>query len=311
MRGVALLVLMVAVGTLAAACSSSEDTASSNRTSPEYNSFLGASEFAVGENRFPFALASLEGQFLENAQVMVDFFALREATRELKFRLPAQFREVVGVTPHLHEGGGVHGHLDVRSIYVVDSAGFDSPGIWSAQFSITSANGQQLEAGDLAFSVLAGPVAPGIGDPVPASHNLTKHDVDSVEEIDTHIPPDDMHDLSVAQALQQGKPFVVAWTTPMFCVSQICGPVLDEVIKVQDVYGDRVNFLHIEPWDLEIARSKGRLAPVPEFTEWMLPSEPWVFVVDEAGRVSARYEGLFTHEELEVAVREVLNRSAP
>jgi len=120
-----------------------------------------------------------------------------------------------------------------------------------------------------------------------------------------------MHDLSVAEALQEDKPFVVAWTTPMFCVSQICGPVLDEVIKVQDQYGDRVNFIHIEPWDLKVARNEGRLVAIPEFAEWELPSEPWVFVVDGAGRVAARYEGLVTHEELEVAVREVLDRSAP
>ena len=97
----------------------------------------------------------------------------------------------------------------------------------------------------------------------------------------------------------------------MFCVTQICGPVLDEVIKVQDQYGDRVNFIHIEPWDLKVARSEGRLVAIPEFTEWELPSEPWVFVVDGAGRVAARYEGLVTHGELEVAVREVLDRSAP
>ncbi len=310
MRGLALLFLLAVVATLAA-CSSSDGTRTRIPAIPEYNSFLGASEFIVGENRFPFALASLEGQFLENAEVMVDFFVFREATRELRFSRSAEFREASGATPHIHENGEIHEHLDVRNIYVVDSADFDSPGIWSAQFSITSAEGQHPAAGELAFNVLTEPAAPGVGELVPASHNLTVHDVDSIEEIDTHIPPDDMHDLSVAEALQEGKPFVVAWSTPMFCVSQICGPVLDEVIKVQDQYGDRVNFIHIEPWDLKVARSEGRLVAVPEFAEWELPSEPWVFVIDGAGRVAARYEGLVTHEELEVAVREVLDRSAP
>ncbi len=74
MRGLALLSLLAVLATLGA-CSSSDETRTRFPAIPEYNSFLGASEFVVGENRFPFALASLEGRFLENAEVIVDFFA--------------------------------------------------------------------------------------------------------------------------------------------------------------------------------------------------------------------------------------------
>jgi len=37
--------------------------------------------------------------------------------------------------------------------------------------------------------------------------------------------------------------------------------------------------------------------------EWGLPSEPWTFVVGGDGRISARYEGLVTAEEVLGAVR--------
>jgi hypothetical protein len=40
--------------------------------------------------------------------------------------------------------------------------------------------------------------------------------------------------------------------------------------------------------------------------EWNLRSEPWVFVVDGAGIVRARFEGVTTRRELEAALKLVL-----
>jgi len=92
----------------------------------------------------------------------------------------------------------------------------------------------------------------------------------------------------------------------MFCTSAICGPVLEAAVRLQDKFGERVNFIHIEPWDLKTARTEGRLVPIPEFTEWGLTTEPWVFIVNAQGLVHARFEGLVTDEELEQAVTAVL-----
>ncbi len=273
---------------------------------PEYNSFLGASEFVVGENRFPFALTSVEGEALPYAEVFVDFFVLNGTEWEFKFSLPSEYKEAEGVTPHIHDDGSVHDHLDVRGQYVVTGADFRSLGLWRAEFSVATANGTPPSVGELAFNVLATPMAPGVGEGVPATRNATVHDVDSIEEIDTRVPADDMHELSVADALESDKPFVVVWSTPMFCTSKICGPVLDEAVRVQGRYGEMVNFVHIEPWDIKTARSEGRLKPTPEFAEWGLTTEPWVFVVDGAGRVAARFEGLVTQEDMEAALLDVL-----
>ena len=273
---------------------------------PEYNSFLGASEFVVGENRFPFALASLEGEALGNTKVLVEFFALNGTEWEFKFRRPSEYREATGITPHVHDDGELHKHLDVRGQYVVNGADFQNPGLWRAEFIVTAEDGTQLSVGRLAFNVLSTPAAPGIGEAVPATHNATVHNVDYIEEIDTRVPPDEMHELSIADALESEKPFVVVWSTPMFCTSEICGPVLDEAVKVLERYGERANFVHIEPWDIETARSEGRLKPTPEFIEWGLTTEPWVFIVDGSGRVAARFEGLVTQEDMEAALLEVL-----
>ena len=36
--------------------------------------------------------------------------------------------------------------------------------------------------------------------------------------------------------------------------------------------------------------------------EWLLPTEPWTFVVDADGRVAMRFEGLVTVEEVLAAL---------
>ena len=302
MRNAIALIVMVTLGLLTTACGSSPE----RPDAPQYNSFIGGSEFVVGENRFPFVLVSQDLNVLEGATIHVEFYSLEGGGQELKLRAPAHYREVRGVTPHTHEDGELHEHLDLRVAYVVDQARFDTSGIWIARFDVTTADGKRPTSGELAFQVLEAPVALGVGQRVPETRNLTVHDVDSIEEIDSRVPPDDMHDMSVAQALEDGKPFVVVWSTPMYCISVMCGPVTDQVIALQPRYRDRVNFIHIEPWDLKTARNEGRLVPTPEFVEWSLPSEPWVYVVGEDGRVVARFEGLVTSGEIEGAIQKVL-----
>ena len=95
----------------------------------------------------------------------------------------------------------------------------------------------------------------------------------------------------------------------MFCTSAICGPVLDAAVRVQGRYGDVANFIHIEPWDLETARTEGRLVPIPEFQEWNLTTEPWVFVIDAQARVHQRFEGLITDQDLENALKPILPKT--
>jgi peroxiredoxin len=40
--------------------------------------------------------------------------------------------------------------------------------------------------------------------------------------------------------------------------------------------------------------------------EWNLPTEPWTFVVDKEGRISAKFEQFTTGEEIEKALNELL-----
>ena len=300
-------VLVLAVLLLAlAACSPASAPVPPDDTpklgQPDYSGFLAATEFVVGDNRFPFGLLSMNGQLLESAQVRVSFYLLAQETNELKVQAPARFLQVQGVTPHRHDDGQVHEHVEVRGVYVVDKVNFDQPGFWGAEFLAATGDGGTLEVQGAAFEVKAESVVPDVGDLAPPSQNLTLADVDSIEEIETRFPPDGMHQLSVKQALEQGKPFVVVFATPMFCVTRMCGPVTDVAAALHQRYQDQVNFIHIEPWDLAVAREQGKLVPIDIMLEWDLPTEPWVFVVNKEGRIAGRFEGLVSSEELEAEI---------
>ncbi|MDF2728723.1 MAG: hypothetical protein K0T01_509, partial [Acidimicrobiia bacterium] len=53
--------------------------------------------------------------------------------------------------------------------------------------------------------------------------------------------------------------------------------------------------------DLQVATPE-ELTVVPATGEWGLPSEPWVFVVDDSGVVSSAFEGAASDDELTTAI---------
>jgi hypothetical protein len=83
-------------------------------------------------------------------------------------------------------------------------------------------------------------------------------------------------------------------------------------------YIGRVNFIHVEPYVLEV--SDGRTQPVLDVTgypksvrasvEWGLPSEPWVFVVDAQGKVAFKFEGMAYPDELTIALDAIIAHDA-
>lgn len=63
----------------------------------------------------------------------------------------------------------------------------------------------------------------------------------------------------------------------------------------------RVRFIHVEVYtDNDPAKGYNRW-----MQQWHLTTEPWTFVVDRRGRVSARFQGALAVGELERAVRAV------
>ena len=241
--------------------------------------------------------------------VKVKFFSLNQEEPKFKVEQQANWQETVGTTPHVHDDGHVHLHINSRGVFVIDSVTFDEPGYWGTSFTIGNGESGRGEIQGMAFEVLRDSLTPKIGEKVLSINNLTIKDVNDFSDISSRVMEDDMHRYSVAQALDLGKPFVVLFSTPMFCISRMCGPITDVAAGLHAKYGEQVPFIHIEPYDLKIAREEGRLVTVDAMHAWNLVSEPWLFVIDEDGRVSQRFEGLVSAGELELALTEVLKNT--
>ena len=128
-------------------------------------------------NRFPFGLADKSGAFLEGAEVSVRFFELQGETSRFHAEAQAAWRQVEGTTPHLHDDGELHLHLDYAGLYVVDEVTFPSAGFWGAEFVVD--DGTLTEG--TAFQVLAEASAPLVGAAAPPTENLTIHDAPFAE----------------------------------------------------------------------------------------------------------------------------------
>jgi hypothetical protein len=271
-----------------------------------YSGFLAASEFVVGVNRFPFGLVDVNGNFLEGAAVNVRFSLAEGDVEALKTEAVAHWRTIPAYSLHVHEDGKQHRHLEFRGIYVVDEVELPKAGVWIADFWVLAAGNSSPKINEAAFRVITKSNAPAIGSRVPATKNLTINDAPFVELSTRRVERDELHNVSVAAARDAGRPFVVAFASPQFCGSAMCGPVLEIVDDAREALGGEIEFIHIEPWGLINAREQGQLSQSAAALEWHLPSEPWVFVVDSDGRVSAKIEGLATLDEIVNAVREVL-----
>jgi hypothetical protein len=178
---------------------------------------------------------------------------------------------------------------------------FDRPGIWMA--TVTPEGGAPLDP--IPFEVLEDPYAPALGEEAPAPETPTLDDA-TVEELSSDDDPDPgFYQLSLDEAIGNGNTTVVVFSTPQFCVSAACGPLLDVVKEVAPGHPD-VQFVHVEVFagltDPDFAPDADHLAPAVGPQWYNLPSEPWVFVVDGGGKVVARYEGVLDRAELEAVL---------
>jgi hypothetical protein len=143
---------------------------------------------------------------------------------------------------------------------------------------------------------------PGVADRPPAVETDTEASArGDIASIDTREPPSDMHERSFADVLGE-KPVALLFATPQLCQSRVCGPVTDVALQLKARYGDRVEFIHQEVY-VDNDPQKGLREPLRRFN---LPTEPWLFVVGQDGRVTARLEGSFGLGAFERALQSAL-----
>lgn len=186
-------------------------------------------------------------------------------------------------------------------------------GVYAATMDIPSAGVYQLtvdaeglnESGPTGFSATEDPIMVATGDPAPPSQTRTIAEFGDLSVISSDPDPDPvLYGLSVDQAVSNGTPAVIVFATPAFCSSQACGPMLDQVKELRSGYPG-VDFVHVEVYDDLQVDSSEDLTFVDAVVEWGLPSEPWIYVVDDSGTVSAAFEGAVSNAELGAAIATV------
>ena len=241
---------------------------------------IATSELVVGPNRMALGL-------LENNVPIND--AAQTTVKVRYYRLAGEQGTLVG-----EEDARFYGeNLGARGTFVAHPS-FDTAGNWGMEIVAQRPNQQPLTL-RTTVEVKERASAPKIGDPAPQSKTPTARDVSDLRTISSDADPDPrFYQLSVAEAVSSGKPSLILFATPGYCETAVCGPGVDVLGRLVDQFGDAINVVHVEVYQLPYA---GKTVSVMQ--EWGLPSEPWLFLVDADGKIAGRYEGGITYQELE------------
>ena len=251
---------------------------------------IASSELVVGPERFVFGLVSSKtGQPVKDVPAVgVQFLKVHED----------------GTATKVSDGQVVYHNENLPAGLFVVHINFDTAGKWGALFTIRPM-GQEGYQIPLNFDVLERGNAPKIGELAPPSKNLTEKDVKDLAEICSTRPHDDMHSMTIADAVKSGKPTLILFATPGFCETATCGPDMEVAQALEKKYAGKANFIHIETPSIDAAPQ----GHAPVVKEWNLKTEPWIFIVGKDGKIAKRFEGGITQQEVEPEFQEVLSAS--
>ena len=299
---------------LAAACGSGEGGAPSSLDfsaravgeafDPEAQPVLLNSALAVGENRLTFGFFRSDTSLILEASGSVWIYRLDESRRGAfvgSYELQrAAFSQQ---TDHKHADGSTHVHEDELVAVFHANVDFDRTGDWGAELD-AEIEGERRRLRVQPFNVLDRTPEPQVGDALPESPHLTLRDTDDITVVSSMAEPiPELNELTVAEAVATGKPVLVAIATPAYCESRFCGPLMEAVVvPLWEEFGGEVQFVHVEPYELEEVRATGRLVAIPLLEDWQLQTEPWIFIAARGGAVTAKFEGVASLEDVRAAL---------
>lgn len=338
-RSIATIAIVLAIALTIVACGggdsggSTSTTQPTNTTSPtsgaaseRFSGVVVTSDISTGSNRFAVGVIDQsQGQPIVDANVSLKFIKLTSASQgEVRFESPATAVTLDRFV--INDSTGAKTTTGATGVYVAQ-ADFTETGDWAVQITGSTKDGTDVGQINLPFQVVPHGQVLGLGDPAPKSRQTLASDVSDISQIDSMQPRDQMHDMTIADAVTSGKPTVILFGTPAFCETQVCGPVMQGImLPLYDQFHDRANFIHVEPYFLDEVRSGKGLCAVPAFNidlaragtgkgpgpcpmlsdaqlraageSWNLTTEPIVFVVDSNGTIAGRFEGVSNEEEV-------------
>jgi hypothetical protein len=148
-----------------------------------------------------------------------------------------------------------------------------------------------------------------VGATVPTLHQAVLTDPGvTISMVDSGVPPDTWHDLTIAGALAAHKPMVLFFGQPGYCPSKTCGPTVAILKQLCATYCARFSFQHIET---DFPASAAQVFNNPAFRAFGLQTDPWVYFVNSGGVVTDRFEGPITLDELRSAAEGTLAGHVP
>ena len=196
---------------------------------------------------------------------------------------------------------------EARGIYVAEDVSFDRAGFWQVDV-IADVGDLGSQRTSTTFPVTDEPVLPAPGQPALETRNLTIHDerlpagatlgsIDSRAVETDEVPDPELHEWTIADAVEQHRPALVLFATPVFCTSLFCGPVTDDFEGLAQRFADRAVFIHVEIW-----QDFDEQAITQAAADWLYRdgelTEPWMFLIDADGTIVDRWAVLFDDEQV-------------
>jgi hypothetical protein len=219
--------------------------------------------------------------------------------------IPAYETDDSGATPALTDPSTARGTYGA----IVE---FDRAGSWQVEVS-ADVEGLGPQALTASFPVADEPAYPAPGDKAPRTKNLTADSkgvpitaIDSAA-VDGALPDPELHEWTVADALDEGRPIVLIVGTPAYCQSRFCGPETAAIADLAKRYSDRAIFIHLEVW--KRYKPPDTLVVNEGAADWIFRdgnlTEPWTFLVGPDGRIVDRWMPLFDPTEIERELRDL------
>lgn len=168
--------------------------------------------------------------------------------------------------------------------------------------------------GSAVFDVFPDGGTPGLGSLVPGGDTPTMRDAHSLMH---HISSDPepltaFYTWSLDDALAQGQPTVFVLDSYAFRPDASCGGALGVLHEIFIDYPG-ITIIHAEPWHVTHGPDgmltldpPGGPAVLTDYAEaWGTTEPPWVFVIDRAGRLRAKFNGIMGSDELRAAMASV------
>jgi hypothetical protein len=196
---------------------------------------------------------------------------------------------------------------EARGVYQAEDVTFDRAGFWQVDVTAEVEGLGAVRAGTV-FAVLDEPRYPAPGDPAPRTENLTIESEDApLGAIDSRavnrgeVPDPELHEWTIARAVRQGRPALVVFSTPVYCVSEFCGPVTEVIEDLAARYDDRAVFIHVEIWRDQVENTINQAAADWLFRDGTL-TEPWLYLIGADGIIVDRWATLWREDEVVAAL---------